>query len=167
MIIYYQILKSSNCVRVYKSLLSSKEVSEKEFIRKSKIFSEKKVNERFPYPYNKNITMSMHRIKQINNMKLSAVGVKIDEKNGDKIYCIGNCEFVSISAAMAHGEMIYGEKFMKEHINKLNGSKLYYFRETEPVSDSIYLKIFKEYEELLKIHVIKLKKEDKPNIKKH
>ena len=87
-------------------------------------------------------------------------------KSGDKIYCVGNCEFTDVKSAIIHGEDIYGRIFMKDNIDKLAGEKMFYFRELEEISESLYYKTTKEYKELLKIQCLKITKENKSTIKK-
>lgn len=166
MILYYQVSSTGNYVKIYKQVHEKKCFREEDFVKKAKIFSKNKIKDKIPYPYNTVILSAVNRVVGINNMKLSPFGVKIDECSGQKMYFVGNCEFDDLKPALVHGEVIYGKEFMEENMDKLEGNKLYYYRDNEIILDSLYFKLIAEKNELLKIQSVKIVKEDQPTPKK-
>lgn len=167
MIIYYQILNDGRNVRFFKPLFGNNPITKETFDKKSIVLTKEKIQQKIPYQYSRNVIAYMRRVQEINGMKLSQLGVKYDALNNQKKYVVGNCEFEDKKSALFHGQNIYGIRFMSEHLNIFDENKIYYYSDTTKITEQEYKNIKQEYKNLLKINVIKIKKEKKPNLPKH
>lgn len=155
--------------KVYVLKTPKEEITEEEFLKKCKCIF---VNEWKNIPFE--VIAIIEWKKQIEEMRLSKIGaVLITDENGKRIqkdYHIGNCVFsedltkyegrFTMQHAVWHGELIYGELFMKDNGSMLNDGKMHYMSGWVEIGEEKYNKILEWDKQLSSIVKVEMKNFD-------
>ena len=174
MTLFVKIAKDGKSVQVLRTVFFNN-INLDEFDNRSSRFSVSEFLSMFSKNIDDSIKEKIKRVREIHDMKLSALGnFNMYDENREVIglgYFAGDEiieeEYAGNSVreeALQYSKRFYGSEFMKENECKLDDDKVTYFSREKEISCSEYKRLIREIGELTKVFAIR--KEKNNNIKR-
>ena len=165
MALFFRIAKDGKSVNFYKNIFVNS-ISVQDFNRKCERLTSREFVDRFSKDIDDDVKNRITRVREIFEMKLSALGsFDIYNENKEIIgsgYFAGDeiidQEYAGHSVkeeALSYAKRFYGSEFMKKNEEKLNSNKVTYYSKEKEISYDEYTSLMKEINELTKISTIK------------